>query len=374
MGSREFDDEVPPANTGVPVRLGLSQFQHMGAVSWAALGLVSVSLIVASGLSAFSGIIAPLMVSVILAALIEPLILVLRRFNIPLGLAVMGALAVAIAVCAGFIAIVIIGFVEQLPEISWALAHGWNALYHWMVSFDIDPSWVGRIRAFIRNFSPRLSSGLFGIVSNTLYGIVTFTAGIFFALFFLFYILRDGKSFRGWIVSLTSWDEDLVIHIDSLVMESLRGYFVGTAITAAITAPLFVVPLVVVKVPFVVPIVILYFLLSFIPFVGAWITGAFAALIALGSSGGQTAAIVVIIALMVSNGTIQNFVSARVFGGALRMHPVFVLVATLIGGAIAGILGMILGAPALLAAQKAWRAVRARKKEAAGSPEQGTIR
>jgi hypothetical protein len=93
---------------------------------------------------------------------------------------------------------------------------------------------------------------------------------------------------------VTSWDDALVVlHVDSLVMKSLRGYFGGTAITAVITAPIFVIPLVVLKVPHIAPIVILYFLLSFIPFVGAWVTGAFAGLIALGSSGGEVAAIVV---------------------------------------------------------------------------------
>ena len=86
------------------------------------------------------------------------------------------------------------------------------------------------------------------------------------------------------------------------------------------------------------------------PFLGAWITGAFAVLIAFGS-GGPTAALIVAISLLVSNGTVQSAVSSWALGSSLKMHPVMVLLATLIGGVVAGIIGMVLGAPLLAAAQ-----------------------
>lgn len=362
MSSHELDKEAPPVNSGVPVRFGLGRVQQMGAVSWAALGMISLALVVSSALSALSGIIAPLLIAAILAALIEPLVRYLQRHRVPSVLAVVAGLIAALVVIAAIVVIVIDGFVRQLPEISRQLSHGWSSLYHWMHSFDIDPSWLERIRGIVENIAPRLGAGAFGVLTNTVYGIISFGIGIFFSLFFLFFILRDGQRFPGWIARTTSLDADLLVRIDSLVRGCLRGYFRGTAITAVITAPIFVVPLLLFHVPLIIPIVILYFFLSFIPFIGAWITGVFAVLIAFGSGGGAVA-LVVALSLLVSNGTIQSVVSSWALGSALRLHPVAVLLATLIGGTIAGILGMILGAPVLSAAQKIRDAVRARKKD-----------
>ena len=111
------------------------------------------------------------------------------------------------------------------------------------------------------------------------------------------------------------------------------------------------------RIPLAVPIFILYFFLSFIPFIGAWLTGAFAVLIAF-STGGASAALIVSLSLLVSNGTIQSAVSSWALGSSLKIHPVAVLLATLVGGIIAGILGMILGAPLVAAAKRSVEALR----------------
>ena len=112
-------------------------------------------------------------------------------------------------------------------------------------------------------------------------------------------------------------------------------------------------------IPLAVPIFILYFFLSFIPFLGAWITGAFAVLIALGT-GGPSAALIIGITFIISNGTIQSAVNSWALGSSLRLHPVAVLLATMIGGTVAGLLGMVIGAPVLAACVKSIAAIRAR--------------
>ena len=95
-----------------------------------------------------------------------------------------------------------------------------------------------------------------------------------------------------------------------------------------------------------------------IPFLGAWITGAFAVLIALGT-GGPSAALIIGITFIISNGTIQSAVNSWALGSSLRLHPVAVLLATMIGGTVAGLLGMVIGAPVLAACVKSIAAIRA---------------
>jgi len=145
-----------------------------------------------------------------------------------------------------------------------------------------------------------------------------------------------------------------------VVQQSLRGYFKGIAITTMVTAPIFMVPLLLLNVPLAGSIFILYFLLSFIPFLGAWITGAFAVLIAFGSGGAPTAAIIGI-TFLISNGTIQSAVSSWALGSALRIHPMVVLLSTLIGGTVAGLIGMILAPPLVAATIQSFAVVKERR-------------
>src|SRR5699024_6129961 len=159
--------------------------------------------------------------------------------------------------------------------------------------------------------------GLLGMLSSTVYGAVSLIVGVFFALFFLFFVLRDGQFFPSWFSSLTHQSPTVVEQVYGDVRASLRGYFRGIAVSALITEPIFIIPLLLLRVPLVIPIIIVYFFLSFVPFVGAWITGVFAILLAFGS-GGPTTALIVALSLLISNGTIQSMVSSWALGASLR--------------------------------------------------------
>lgn len=331
--------------------------ERLGRLSWALLGIVTLCLVAASALSALSGIVVPLVIAVIIGTLIDPVARLLRRHRVPPGLAVVISLLFLAVVAAGVATIVVSGFVRQLPEISRQLAAGWDALVRFGRSLDIDPVLLEQGRSAFYAYAPRLGQGVLGLVSNTFLGALSVGLGLFFALFFLFFVVRDHDRFPLWVSSLAPVDPELAIEIDRLTQSSLRGYFKGIAITALITAPIFMIPLLLLGVPLIVPIFILYFVLSFIPYIGAWITGAFAILIAFGS-GGASAALIVALSLLISNGTIQSAVSSWALGASLKLHPVAVLLATIVGGTVAGLLGMVLAPPVLAAATSAIAAVR----------------
>lgn len=66
------------------------------------------------------------------------------------------------------------------------------------------------------------------------------------------------------------------------------------------------------------------------------------------------------IAVLVSNGTLQNVVTSWAVGATLNLHPLVILVATALGGSVAGILGMILAAPLTAIILHAIQRLRAR--------------
>ena len=91
------------------------------------------------------------------------------------------------------------------------------------------------------------------------------------------------------------------------------------------------------------------FLGGFIPYLGAWAAGAFAVLIALGSSGPETAGALAVIVLL-ANGALQQMVQPVAYGATLGIHPLAVLIVTIAGGSMFGAIGLILAAPLTAAA------------------------
>lgn len=338
------------------------RLRRLGRSSWALLGTIALVVVAAAAIGAIRGIVVPLVIAVIVGVVLEPLVEWLERRGLTPTLATVVSLLVAVAVAVGVLLIVVWGFLRQLPEISAQLMLGWVSLVEWARGLELDAVWLERARLAVQDSVPAVSQGILGAVSSTFSGLLSFGVGTFFAMFFLFFVLRDARTFPQWLARVTRLEPDAVDAVTSAAKDSIRGYFKGIAVTALITAPIFMVPLLLLKVPLAVPIFILYFFLSFIPFLGAWLTGAFAILIAFGT-GGASAALIVALSLLVSNGTVQSAVSSWALGSSLRIHPVAVLLATLVGGTIAGTLGMILGAPLVAASKRAAEALKGIRRQ-----------
>ncbi len=115
-------------------------------------------------------------------------------------------------------------------------------------------------------------------------------------------------------------------------------------------------------------IAVVTFVTAYIPFIGAFVSGAFAVLLALGAEGTSTALIMLVIVLL-ANGLLQNIVQPIAFGATLGLNPLIVLIATIGFGSLFGMLGLILGAPLTSAVLHISRDLAASKEAAAGAAE-----
>jgi predicted PurR-regulated permease PerM len=100
------------------------------------------------------------------------------------------------------------------------------------------------------------------------------------------------------------------------------------------------------------------FVTAYVPYIGAFIAGAFAVVIALGSEGTTTALIMLVIVIL-ANGLLQNIVQPLAFGATLDLHPVVIMLVTIGAGALFGMMGLILAAPLVSAAVHVTRALAA---------------
>ena len=98
------------------------------------------------------------------------------------------------------------------------------------------------------------------------------------------------------------------------------------------------------------------------PFVGAWVAGAFAVLIALGTAGADVAVIMGVASLL-ANSVLQQLIQPWVMGATLGLNPLAVLVVTIGGGALFGMVGLTLAAPLTSAAVHISNELRARSDD-----------
>jgi predicted PurR-regulated permease PerM len=106
-------------------------------------------------------------------------------------------------------------------------------------------------------------------------------------------------------------------------------------------------------------IFVVNFIGGYIPYIGAFLGGGLAVIIAWGDGGIGVAAVMLVIVLA-ANLLLENFVEPKVMGRTLDIHPLVVLIVTALGGFLAGIVGLILAVPFTVIAGNAIGRLRSR--------------
>ena len=145
------------------------------------------------------------------------------------------------------------------------------------------------------------------------------------------------------------------------VAKSLRSYFLGVTIIAAFNAVVIGGAALIIGVPLAGTIAVVTFVGAYVPFVGAWVAGGFAVLIALGTEGADAALIMAVVALL-ANGALQQVIQPLVMGATLGLNPLVVLVVTIGAGALFGMVGLTLAAPLTSAAVHIANELRDRRR------------
>lgn len=190
------------------------------------------------------------------------------------------------------------------------------------------------------------------------------------ALLLVFFFLRDSHRTTGLLRSLAPrGTADTVETMARRAFEAVEGFMRGTTLIALIDALCITVGLLILRVPGAVGLGALVFVGAYIPYLGAFLSGAVAVLVALADRGFVVAlwAIGVVLAVQVLEGhVLQPMIQSR----TVQMHPAVVMLTITAGASVAGILGMLLAVPLTAAAFGVLSELRARFEPATkASPE-----
>src|SRR5919112_1044915 len=126
---------------------------------------------------------------------------------------------------------------------------------------------------------------------------------------------------------------------------SLSKYLGGLALILAIQGAVSAVGLFLLGVPYALVLGVVVSIMAVIPYLGAWISGFLAVVVALTVS--PTTAFLTALLFLGIQQLEGNFLTPKIQGGTLHVHPILVFLAVIIGGGLGGIPGVIVAVPAL---------------------------
>ncbi|GAB2615755.1 AI-2E family transporter [Kocuria arenosa] len=340
--------ELPPLHGNAAGGVAVS-VRVAAAWSWRLLIILAAVGLFGYMLSTITVVIIPVLIAGLLAGLLFPLVKWLRGRHVPAGLASGTAVLLLIALVTGLLVLAGRQIVLGFAQLSENVVVGTQQLLGWLedgplnLSADSVNDWIDDLGTTVQDNSEAILSGAMSF-GSTAGNVLT---GIIIMLFTLLFFLMDGERIWLFLVRLFPVSARRAVNgagrrgWTSLVQYArIQGFVafvdaVGIGLGAALLG-----------VPLALPIGILVFLGSFVPIVGAVLTGAVAVLVALVANGFGTALAMLAVVLLVQQ-IESNVLQPLVMGRAVSLHPLAVFLAVASGTILFGIAGALFAVPVM---------------------------
>ena len=318
--------------------------------AWRLLVIVAALGVVFWMLSKVSLLLISVMVAALLTSLLSPVVKILHA-----KLAVPHGLAVGITLI-GFLALVAAGLSVAGQRLSVGFADLWTQA---LTGIQQIQDWLfnGPLQLTNDDLQTVLDDALTelrGNASNILSEAISWGSalgqiltGVLLTLFCLIFLLLDGRRVGLFLINLLprrarpAMDGALTRGWSSLVRYVRVQMLVALIDALGIGFGAFFL-----GVPLALPLGVLVFIGSFIPVVGALLTGALAVLLALVSNGWLNALIMLAIVLLVQQAE-SHILQPLIMGKAVSLHPLAVVLSVAGGTMLAGIAGALFAVPLL---------------------------
>ena len=323
--------------------------RDLGIASWLFAGAFIVLAGVIWLIGATAEITGPVVVAFLLACVTQPVVRWLGRHHI-------GRAGAAAIMVLSFFALAIIislmvigGISSQSSDISSTMSSAGDTISGWMQDVGISSSSSSSSTDTAQANTTDAVKTLIDGIATGISGITSLILGLSFTMLSLFFLLKDGPSMRRWVDEHLGVPKPVGHTITGDVIVALQKYFAGVTIVAAFNAILVGVAALILGVPLAGTIAVVTFVCAYIPYLGAFVAGAFAVLMTLGSLG-TTDALIMLVVVILANGALQQILQPIAYGATLGLNPLVVLIVTIGAGCLFGMLGLVVAAPLTSAA------------------------
>ena len=276
---------------------------------------------------------------------------------VPRGLAILlsfllvvGLVVLAVLFIVPLVAEQLLSLVGALPEIVNTLG---QYLQDALNSLQNEGFLPGEPQQIVSRISDELVSAAQTVAGNVLggaFGIITSTFGfavtLFGVIFIGAYLLVDVRRVEAAFIKAIPHDyrRDAKTLWDASGY-SLSRYLGGLAFVLLIQGAISAVGLLLLGVPYALVLGALVSVTAILPYLGAWISAIPAVIVALTVS--PTTALLTALLYLGIQQLEGNFLTPKIQGDTLRVHPILVFLAVIIGGGLGSILGVVVAVPTL---------------------------
>lgn len=359
LRNRSVVPEPTPIRIYTPERTGDKVEEHVAwslrvaaAWSWRTLIVAAMIFLIGYLLSYVYIFVVPILLALLFAVLLDPFNRLMRKkLKFPPALSAAISLLFGLGVVVGLISAASTQIAFQFADLGSRAQQGADKLIDWLRTepFGIDSSYIDThlqdlittVTSMVAGNSSKVATGVLSVSSSV--GAIL-TGGVL-SLFVLFFFLKEGRTIWLWFVRILPEGAREPVHESAIRgWVTLGGYVRAQITVAAIDAVGIGLGAYFLGLPLAIPIGVLVFIGSFVPIIGAMISGSIAVLVALVDQGPQTAVIMIVIILAVQQ-IEGNLLQPWLMSSAVSLHPLAVLLSVACGSFLFGIAGALFAVP-----------------------------
>ncbi len=296
----------------------------------------------------------PIIISGFLYFLLNPIVNQLVKLKFPrtlaiitIYLAIIGAVVIIAVNVAPIISKQVTSLFEEIPQYAkqtmiFADDLSDTEQFKWVMNQDYVP--IEDIERRLIEFANTLPDNITNGFMNLLGVLTNITITIITVPFLLFYMFKDGHKLP---IALSKFIPSAYrkegIETIKETSDTLAAYIQGQILVALFVGTLTFIGYLIIDLPFALVMALIGAITNIIPYVGPFIGGAPAVVVALFDS--PTKAFLAIVVITIAQQLEGNVISPLILGKRLDTHPATIIILLLVAGNLAGILGMVLAIP-----------------------------
>jgi predicted PurR-regulated permease PerM len=309
--------------------------------------MMQINPILSTAYGFLKAVLAPFVIALIISYVLNPIVRLLNERKVPRTAAVLLIYAVFITSVAVIVMNLTPIFVKQVGELNEHMPELTIRAQGLFDGLNDNRMLPESVRSGINNALMKMENTLSAFIANFVDGIgstINMLMVAFIVPFLAFYILKDYQVIEKTVLATVPRAHrtnaiKLVIDIDTALGNYIRGQF----LVCLLVGLLAYIGYWLIGMPYALLLASIVAIFNIIPYLGPFFGAAPAIIMA------STVSFKMVLLVVFVNLVVQilegNVISPQVVGRTLHMHPLLIIFALLVGGELAGIIGLILAVP-----------------------------
>jgi len=236
--------------------------------------------------------------------------------------------------------------VDRIPVVVQFIRNITNSIQNNMDNLGIPKGIQDSVAAYTDTFQRDVTETIMRFLERTV-STLSLLPSLFIELVLGFYLLKDREHFGRVLTNLIPLkSRRRVLQITFEINHILHNFIRGEVFVAGTVGILATLAYILIGLPYALILGFLAGLLEFIPYFGPWM-GAVPALIIAWLAGTKKFIWTLIVIILIQQ--LENmFITPKILGGAVNLHPVYIILSLWAGGAFFGVIGMFFAVPLVL--------------------------